>query len=94
MDLGHPDVEYFTGLQNIWGTHFVLESEYSEHLGDAVTTGEILADAAGLQVHVSLQTKMPCFASVQTHMGFLQHHGSWGVTVSNFFPGSGMTCRS
>lgn len=58
MDLGHPDVEYFTGLQNIWETHFVLESEYSEHLGDAVTTGEILADAAGLQVHVSLQTKM------------------------------------
>lgn len=40
MDLGHPDVEYFTGLQNIWETYFVLESEYSEQLGDAATTGD------------------------------------------------------
>lgn len=94
MDLGHPDVECFTGLQNIWETYFVLESEYPEHLGDAATTREILADAASLQVHIPLQTKMPCFASVQRHIGFLQHSGSWGVTVSNFFPGSGMTRRS
>ena len=38
--------------------------------------------------------KMLCFASVHTHMGFLQYSGLWGVTVSDFFPGSGMTCRS
>lgn len=37
---------------------------------------------------------MLCFASVRTHMSFLQHGGLRGGTVSDFFPGSGMTFKS
>lgn len=32
------------------------------------------------------------FASARKNMGFLKRSGLWGVTVSDFFPGSGMTC--
>lgn len=63
------------------------------HLGNT-QTGEILAEAASLHKGKSpRRQRRPCAASVHTH-GFSQAQGAVGVTVSDFFPGSGMTCRS
>jgi hypothetical protein len=73
---------------------FVLESSCPEHLGNPQKTGETLADVLSLQKQVHLWKENVIFCIVRMLVGFLKHSGLWGVTVSDFLPGSGMTCRS
>lgn len=72
METGLSGTECVTGRQNIWKTYFVLESLHPEHLDNAQTTGELLADAATLQIQVPLQREDAAFRIYIFLCGFSQ----------------------